>query len=337
MTQTRIAINGFGRIGRCILRALIAGERKDIEIAAINAGMGDIDLHLHLLKYDSTHGTLRNVEKISDTIIKIGHREIPILLETDPEKIAWDKYNVDIVMECSGVFTKREAAAKHIASGAKKVIVSAPCDNADKTIVYGVNEHILTSHDKVISIGSCTTNCLAPVAKVLNDFIGIESGFMTTIHSYTNDQNVLDSIHKDKRRARACALSMIPTSTGAAKALGLVLPELNGKLDGTAIRVPTPNVSMVDLKFVSRNNTSANEINETIKEACKGHIGLVLDYTAEELVSVDFNHNTKSSIFDLTQTKVVNNNFCRVASWYDNEWGFSNRMLDVAALFGSIK
>lgn len=336
MAAVRIAINGFGRIGRCILRALIANDRKDIEIVAINAGMGDIDSHIHLLKYDSTHGPLKAVQKIGNNILKVGQREIPVLLELDPAKIDWAQYKVDVVMECSGVFTKREAAAKHITSGAKKVIVSAPCDDADKTIVYGVNENILTNADKVISIGSCTTNCLAPVAKVLNDFIGIETGFMTTIHSYTNDQNTLDGIHKDKRRARAAAISMIPTSTGAAKALGLVLPELNGKLDGTAIRVPTHNVSMVDLKFLSKNPTSVNEINETIKEACKGHIGLALDYTDEELVSIDFNQNPKSSIFDTTQTKVVKNNFCRVAAWYDNEWGFSNRMLDVAALYGTI-
>ncbi len=336
METIKIAINGFGRIGKCVLRALIARGRKDLQVVAINVGMGDIDSHIHLLKYDSTHGNFKQIQKIGENTIKISQYEIPILLELDPGKIDWAKYDVDLVLECSGMFTKRDAAAKHITSGAKKVMISAPCDDADKTIVYGVNENTITKEDKIISVGSCTTNCLAPVAKVLNDSVGLESGFMTTIHAFTNDQNVLDGIHKDKRRARACSLSMIPTSTGAAKALGLVLPELNGRLDGTAIRVPTHNVSMIDLKFISRNNTSAAEINETIKEACKGHIGLVLDYTAEELVSIDFNHNPKSSIFDLTQTKVVKNNFCRIAAWYDNEWGFSNRMLDVAAVYGAL-
>jgi glyceraldehyde 3-phosphate dehydrogenase len=331
-----VAINGFGRIGRSILKALVLSERKDITLRAINVGMGDIEDHLHLLKYDSTYGKFNKFQVLEDNLILVGKDEVEVLVELVPEKINWGKYNVDIVMECSGVFTKRDLAAKHLYGGVNKVMVSAPCDGAERTIVYGVNEHTLKKEDKVISIGSCTTNCLAPVAKVLNDALTIESGFMTTIHAYTNDQKILDSIHKDKRRARSCALSMIPASTGAAKALGLVLPELEGKLDGVAIRVPTHNVSMVDLKFTTKESTSVEEINEIIKDSCKGHIGKVLDFTSEELVSIDFNGNPKSAIFDLTQTRVTRGNFCRVAAWYDNEWGFSNRMLDVAAYFGGL-
>ncbi|ETO18286.1 glyceraldehyde-3-phosphate dehydrogenase [Reticulomyxa filosa] len=312
-----IAINGFGRIGRCILRAWVESGRKDIEVVVVNVGFGQIDHHIHLLHYDSTHGIFNKFQKIDDNSIEINGKKIPIISEIQPEKINWSQYNIDVVLECSGAFTKREAAAKHLQSNISKVIVSAPCEGADKTIVYGVNEQVLTREDKVISIGSCTTNCLAPIAKILNDALTIESGFMTTIHSYTNDQSVLDAIHKDKRRSRACGISMIPSSTGAAKALGLVLPELAGKLDGVSVRVPTHNVSMVDLKFTSKSKTSAIEINEIIKDAAKSKIGKVLDYTHEELVSIDFNHNSKSSIFDLTQTRVVNENFCRIAACAD--------------------
>jgi glyceraldehyde 3-phosphate dehydrogenase len=261
---------------------------------------------------------------------------IPIFYEPDPSKIDWKKYNVDIVMECSGLFTKKDSAAKHLTSGAKKVMVSAPCDGADNTVVYGVNDHTLTKDHLVISIGSCTTNCLAPIAKILNDTVGIDKGFMTTIHAYTNDQRVLDSNHKDLRRARACAVSMIPSSTGAAKALGLVLPELTGKLDGVSMRVPLKNVSFVDLKFTSKRATSAKEINEIIKAAKVGKMAKVLDYVTEELVSIDYNHSPFSSSFDESQTKVIGDTFCRIGSWYDNEWGFSNRMLDVAAIYAGI-
>lgn len=331
----KIAINGFGRIGKCVLRAFIESGNTDLEFVAINSGFGDLDSDFHLLKYDSTHGILNGIKKVAGGI-ETPRGVIPVLYEPDPAKIDWAKYNVDIVMECSGVFTKRDMAAKHLESGAKKVMVSAPCDGADNTVVYGVNDSTLTKEHKVISIGSCTTNCLAPVAKILNDALGIEHGFMTTIHAYTNDQRVLDSNHKDLRRARASAVSMIPSSTGAAKALGLVLPELTGKLDGVSMRVPLKNVSFVDLKFTSKKPTSVAEINEIIQKGRVGKMGKILEYVTEELVSIDFNHNPHSSIFDATQTKVVGGNFCRVASWYDNEWGFSNRMLDVAVDFGRL-
>lgn len=331
----RVAINGFGRIGKCILRAYLESGRKDLEFVAINSGVGDLETDFHLLKYDSTHGILNSVKKVENGI-ETPNGIIPIFYEPDPSKIDWKKYNVDIVMECSGLFTKRDSAAKHLTSGAKKVMVSAPCDGADNTVVYGVNDHTLTKDHLVISIGSCTTNCLAPIAKILNDTVGIDKGFMTTIHAYTNDQRVLDSSHKDLRRARACAVSMIPSSTGAAKALGLVLPELTGKLDGVSMRVPLKNVSFVDLKFTSKRATSANEINDIIKAAKVGKMAKVLDYVTEELVSIDYNHNPFSSSFDASQTKVIGDTFCRIGSWYDNEWGFSNRMLDVAAIYAGI-
>lgn len=331
----RVAINGFGRIGKCILRAYLESGRKDLEFVAINSGVGDLETDFHLLKYDSTHGTLNSVKKVENGI-ETTHGVIPIFYEPDPSKIDWKKYNVDIVMECSGLFTKRETAAKHLTSGAKKVMVSAPCDGADNTVVYGVNDNTLTKDHLVISIGSCTTNCLAPIAKILNDTVGIDKGFMTTIHAYTNDQRVLDSNHKDLRRARACAVSMIPSSTGAAKALGLVLPELTGKLDGVSMRIPLKNVSFVDLKFTSKKPTSAKEINDIIKAAKVGKMAKVLDYVTEELVSIDYNHNPFSSSFDASQTKVIGETFCRIGSWYDNEWGFSNRMLDVAAIYAGI-
>lgn len=332
--MTKIAINGFGRIGKCVLRSYFARKTKDIEIVGINAGFGNLQMDYHLFKYDSTHGVYDDVEKIEGKGLKIDGIFVPIIYEPDASKLPWEAMDVDIVLECSGAFTKRELAAKHLDAGAKRVMVSAPCDGADVTIVHKVNSEKLTKEHEIISIGSCTTNCLAPVAKVLNDEIGIESGFMTTIHSYTNDQNLLDANHKDLRRARAAALSMIPSSTGAAKALGLVLPELKGKLDGVAIRVPTPNVSLVDLKFTAKKKTSIAEINAAIKTAAHGAMKGVLAFEVEELVSIDFNNNPHSSIFDATQTKVVNDNFVRIAAWYDNEWGFSNRMLDVASDWG---
>jgi len=333
--SVKIAINGLGRIGRCVLRAAFELARTDVEIVAVN-GPAPTDTHVHLLKYDSTHGTFHNVKKISEDLIEINGKQIRIFHERDAGKLPWGKLGVDIVLECTGKMNSKEAAIAHINAGAKKVIISAPAENADSTIVYGVNNHALKAEHKVISIGSCTTNCLAPVVKVLHDAIGIEKGFMTTIHSYTNDQNILDGTHKDLRRARSAAVSMIPTSTGAAKALSLVIPEMAGKLDGTAIRVPTPNVSLVDLTFTSSKATTAAEINSAIENAAGSNMKGVLEYCTEQLVSIDFNHNSHSSIFDATGTKVVGGNFCRVAAWYDNEWGFSVRMLDVAKMFGNM-
>lgn len=331
---TRIAINGLGRIGRCVLRALIEEDAwPDIELVAAN-GPAPIETHLHLLKYDSVHGTCRNISAEGETLVAGRHR-IALTHERDLSKLDWTKQGVDIVLECTGKFNNKTTATAHLQAGAKKVILSAPSkpsDDIDATIVYGVNNEVLKAEHDVISIGSCTTNCLAPVAKVLNDAIGIESGYMTTIHAYTGDQNIVDGSHKDLRRARAAALSMIPTSTGAAKALGLVLPELKGKLDGVAIRVPTPNVSLVDLSFYAEKDTSVEEINNVFKHTNNR----VLSTSSEPLVSIDFTHNPYSSIVDLTGTAVVGNRFVRVASWYDNEWGFSCRMLDVARLMTSL-
>ncbi len=330
----RIAINGLGRIGRCVLRAITEYERDDVEVVAIN-GPASIEQHLHLLKYDSVHGTFNQVKQVGDNI-DMGRGEIKLFHERDPLKLPWKELDIDIVMECTGVFNKREKAAMHIEAGAKKVMISAPASDADATIVYGVNNDILKPEHQVISIGSCTTNCLAPVAKILNEHIGIERGFMTTIHAFTNDQNVLDGSHKDLQRARTASMSMIPTSTGAAKALGLVLPELSGKLDGCAVRVPTPNVSMVDLTFDASKETSIEEINSLIKNASENELKGVLGYNDEPLVSIDYNHNPNSSIFDSCGTKVIDGKFVRIASWYDNEWGFSVRMIDVAKLFASL-
>jgi len=327
----KIGINGFGRIGRCVFRALAESGRNDLAVAAINVGGGDLDAHYHLLKYDSTHGMFPGF-KASGNEIECGQGKAKVIAEMNPSAIDWQGLGVDVVLECTGAFTTRAKAAAHLQGGARKVIVSAPCDGADATIVLGVNEKILTASHQVISIGSCTTNCLAPLAAVLHRVLGMESGFMTTIHAYTNDQMVLDGIHKDKRRARTCAASMIPSSTGAAKALGLVIPELEGKLDGVAIRVPTSNVSMVDLKFNASRKTSVEEINKLMQDAAGG----VMDYCQEELVSIDFNHNPFSCVFDATQTRVVDGKFCRVAAWYDNEWGFSNRMLDMSSIIGAL-
>lgn len=331
----RIAINGLGRIGRCIMRAFHEHAWDGLEIIAVN-GPAAIEDHAHLLKYDSVHGIFPGNITINDTSINMGKGDIRVFAERDPAKLPWKELGVDIVLECTGKFTKRNDAAKHLLADAGRVIVSAPCDGADSTIVYGVNNMALKSTDQVISIGSCTTNCLAPIAKVLNDRIGIVNGFMTTIHSYTGDQNILDASHKDRRRARAAGLSMIPTSTGAAKAIGLVLPELAGKLGGAAVRVPTPNVSMVDLTFTAARNTSAVEINTLLTQSSEEHLKGILAVSSDKLVSADFNHNPHSAIADLDETHVVGKNLCRVVAWYDNEWAFSMRMLDAALLVGKM-
>ena len=331
----RIAISGFGRIGRNILRAIVESKRKDLEVVAINDLFSAKD-NAHLLKYDSVHGRFPGEVKVQDDSIDVGSGAIKVLSERDPRKLPWKAMNIDIVMECTGIFTDREKAAMHLEAGAKRVLVSAPAKGADLTVVYGVNHDKLTAEHKVVSNASCTTNCLAPVAKVLNDLVGIKSGFMTTIHAYTNDQNVLDQAHKDMRRARAAAVNMIPTSTGAASAVGLVLPELKGKLDGTAIRVPTPNVSVVDLKIIPGRETSVDEINAAMEQASKQQLKGILGVTKEPLVSIDFNHNPASSTFDMTQTQIVDGRLVRVMSWYDNEWGFSNRMADTAVAMGKL-
>ncbi|HEX6000877.1 MAG TPA: type I glyceraldehyde-3-phosphate dehydrogenase [Hyphomicrobiaceae bacterium] len=326
---TRIAISGFGRIGRNVLRAMVEAGRRDLEVVAINDLVSAKD-NAHLFKYDSVHGRFPGTVKVEGDTIDVGTGPIKVLAERDPKKLPWKELGIDIVMECTGIFTDREKAAQHLEAGAKRVLVSAPAKGADLTVVYGVNHDKLTADHKVVSNASCTTNCMAPVAKVINDLCGIKSGFMTTIHAYTNDQNVLDQAHKDIRRARAAAINMIPTSTGAAAAVGLVLPELKGKLDGTAIRVPVPNVSVVDLKFIPGRETSVQEINKAMEHAAAQELKGVLGVTNEPLVSVDFNHNPMSSTFDLTQTQIVDGSLVRVLSWYDNEWGFSNRMADTA-------
>ena len=333
--MVRVAINGLGRIGRCIIRAAIELNKADIQIVAAN-GTAKPEDYVSLIKYDSVHGTYQGDITCEGDYLHIGKHKIQILSQSNPELIPWDKLDVDIVLECTGKFTNKSDAAKHIKAGAKKVIVSAPCQDADATIVYGVNNHVLNKNCDVISIGSCTTNALAPIVKVLNDNVGIECGYMTTIHSYTNDQNLLDNRHKDPRRARACALSMIPTSTGAAKAIGLVMPELAGRLSGSAIRVPTPNVSLVDLTFNASRNTTKAEINQFISEAAAKKFKNVIGIAETTMVSIDFNHNPHSSIFDPYETQVVCDKMVRVVSWYDNEWGFAARMLDIAKLFKSL-
>jgi len=326
----RIAINGLGRIGRCVIRALIETGRKDIEIVAVN-GPAPIETHLHLLKYDSIHGAFRGeVVAVGTDGIDASRGVMKLTREKDASKLDWS--GIDMVLECSGKFTKRADAVLHLECGAKKVLISAPSPDADATIVYGVNNGALKPEHKIVSVGSCTTNCLAPVAQALHKAVGIESGFMTTIHSYTGDQNLVDASHKDLRRARAAALSMVPTSTGAAKAIGLVLPELEGRLGGVAIRVPTPNVSLIDLTFQSAKDTSKEEINKAVTAAAAGALKGVFAVSDEPLVSIDYNHHPASAIFDLTGTYVTGKRFCRVCAWYDNEWGFSNRMLDVAKL-----
>jgi len=332
----RIAINGFGRIGRLVLRALHESGRKDVEVVAIN-DLGPVKTSAHLLKHDSVHGALKADITTGDDWMDLGTGRIRVTAERDPAKLPWGAMGIDIVAECTGIFTARDKAGLHLAAGAKRVLVSAPADGADLTVVYGVNHDQLKPEHKVVSNASCTTNCLAPVAYVLNNAFGIERGYMTTIHAYTGDQATVDTLHKDLRRARAAALSMIPTSTGAAKAVGLVLPELKGKLDGTAIRVPTANVSLIDFKFVPRKKASVDEVNAAIREAAaSARLKGVLATNSEELVSSDFNHNPASSTFDLTQTQVIDGGLVRVLSWYDNEWGFSNRMSDTAVAMGKL-
>ena len=325
--SVRVAINGFGRIGRNILRAIIENDNKNINVVGIN-DLGPVSTNAHLLKYDTIHGKLNKDIIVSENGIDVGYGPIKVTSIREPEKLPWDELNVDVVLECTGLFASKEKAELHLKAGAKKVLVSAPASGADITVVYGVNHTKITKDHKIISNASCTTNCLAPIAFVLNDAIGIENGFMTTIHSYTGDQPTLDTMHSDLYRSRAAAGNMIPTSTGAAKAVGLVLPELDGKLDGVAIRVPTQNVSVVDLKIVSKKTTNVEEVNNLIKEASNGNLKSILGYNEEPLVSSDFNHNPLSSIFHADQTKVMNGNLVRVMSWYDNEWGFSNRMCD---------
>ena len=331
----KVAINGFGRIGRNILRGIVESGRKDIEVVAIN-DLGPVETNAHLLRFDSVHGRFPADVAVDGEFLVINGQKIRVTAIKDPATLPHRELGVDIAMECTGIFTSREKASAHLTAGAKRVIVSAPADGADLTVVYGVNHDKLTKDHVVISNASCTTNCLAPVAKVLHDAVGIEKGFMTTIHSYTNDQPTLDQMHKDLYRARAAALNMIPTSTGAAKAVGLVLPDLNGKLDGSSIRVPTPNVSVVDFKFVAKKNTTKEEINAAIKAAADGPLKGILGYTNQPNVSSDFNHDPHSSVFHLDQTKVMEGNFVRVLSWYDNEWGFSNRMADTAVAMAKL-
>ncbi|MDR2527139.1 MAG: type I glyceraldehyde-3-phosphate dehydrogenase [Rickettsiales bacterium] len=333
----KVAINGFGRIGRCVFRAYFENQAKykDLEIVAIN-DLAPLETNLYLLKYDSAHGKFRENAEISGDSIIVNGKTIKIVSEREATALPWKELGIDVVLECTGLFLDRDSASKHIQAGAKKVMMSGPTKTSDtvKTIVLGVNDNELKSDDDMISNASCTTNCLAPIAKILNETLGIVKGHMTTIHSYTNDQNILDKVHKDLRRSRAGAVNMIPTSTGAAKAVGLVLPQLKGKLDGVSIRVPTPDVSFVDLSFLAGKNTTKEEVNDIIKNsvnspALKG----VLAYNTDEIVSVDVLHDSHSSIFDATQTKVLGDNFVRVGAWYDNEWGYSNRMLDLATIW----
>jgi len=329
----KVAINGFGRIGRNILRSIIENKNDNIKVVGIN-DLGPIETNAHLLKYDSVHGILNRDVIINGNDLDVGTGPIKVTAERNPENLPWKELDVDVVLECTGIFTSKEKAQQHITAGAKKVLISAPASGVDLTVVYGVNHKKISSEHQILSNASCTTNCLAPLAYVLNKSIGIENGFMTTIHSYTGDQPTLDTMHSDLYRARAAAANMIPTSTGAAKAVGLVLPELDGKLDGVAIRVPTQNVSVVDFKFNSKKETSIEEINEAIKIASENELKNILSFNDKKLVSSDFNHNPSSSIFHSDQTKVMNKKFVRILSWYDNEWGFSNRMCDTALEIG---
>ncbi len=332
----KVAINGFGRIGRLVLRGIIESGRTDIEVVGIN-DLGPIETNAHLLRYDSVHGRFPSTVTVNGDTMDAGRGPIKVTAIRDPKELPWKELGVDIALECTGIFADRDKAAMHLEAGAKRVLVSAPATNADLTVVYGVNHEELTADHTVVSNASCTTNCLAPVAKVLNDAIGIEKGFMTTIHSYTGDQPVLDTMHKDLYRARAAAMSMIPTTTGAARAVGLVMPELNGKLDGVSVRVPTPNVSVIDFKVVTKRDTTVEEVNEAMKAAANSNaMKGILNVTAEPLVSMDLNHDPASSTFALDQTKVMDGNFVRVLSWYDNEWGFSNRMADTAVAMGRL-
>ena len=332
---TKVAINGFGRIGRLALRAIVESKRKDIEVVAIN-DLGTSDFNAHLLQYDSVHGQFPYKVKSSKTSINAGLGPIKIFSERNPEDLPWKKLGVDVVMECTGIFTDKEKASLHINAGAKRVLISAPSKDADITVVYGVNHQKIRKSHKVISNASCTTNCLAPVAMVLDKLCGINQGYMTTVHAFTGDQAILDTLHSDKRRARSASQSIIPTSTGAAKAVGLVLPQLAGKLDGTAVRVPTPNVSMIDLVFNAKKKVTVEEINKAMIKVSSGSLKGVLNTSDEPLVSIDYNHNPASSTFDLTQTEVIGGKLGRVLSWYDNEWGFANRMSDTASIIGKL-
>jgi glyceraldehyde 3-phosphate dehydrogenase len=331
----RVAINGFGRIGRLVLRSILEHKRTDIEVVAVN-DLGPVETNVHLLKYDSVHGPLNMDVKVEGDTVSVGNQTFKVTAIKDPAQLPHKDLNVDIAFECTGIFTAKEKAAAHLQAGAKRVLISAPGENSDLTVVYGVNHQKLTKEHMIVSNASCTTNCLVPVVSVLHDAIGIEKGMMTTIHSYTGVQPTLDTMHKDLYRGRAAALSMIPTSTGAAKAVGLVMPDLNGKLDGISVRVPTPNVSLVDLKFIAKRATTAKEINDLIRTAANGKLKGVLGYTDEKLVSSDFNHNPHSSIFHTDQTKVMDGNFVSVLSWYDNEWGFSTRMSDTAVAWAKL-
>ncbi|MGA8548891.1 MAG: type I glyceraldehyde-3-phosphate dehydrogenase [Stellaceae bacterium] len=332
----RVAINGFGRIGRLVLRAAYEHKHTEIQVVGVN-DLGPVETNAHLLRYDSVHGRFPGEITTGDDWMDIGRGKIRVTAERDPAKLPWRELGVDVALECTGIFTRREGAAKHLEAGARKVIISAPADGADMTVVMGVNHDELKPAHRIISNASCTTNCLAPVAYALHQGIGIERGYMTTIHSYTGDQSLQDTLHPDLRRARAASLSLIPTSTGAAKAVGLVLPALKGKLDGTAIRVPTANVSLIDFKFDATRDTSADEVNALMEDAAKSNrLKGILGLNKAPTVSVDFNHDSHSSTFDLTQTQVLDKTFVRVLSWYDNEWGFSNRMVEVAAYFGEL-
>ena len=332
---TKVAINGFGRIGRLALRAIIESGRRDLNVVAIN-DLGSAKFNAHLLQYDSVHGTLSKKVTGRKSSIGIGNKSIKIFSERNPEDLPWNDLDIDVVMECTGIFTSKEKAKLHLNAGAKRVLISAPATNADITVVYGVNHKKIRKNHKIISNASCTTNCLAPVAKILNKICGINQGYMTTVHAFTGDQSILDTLHSDERRARASSVSMIPASTGAAKAVGLVLPELQGRLDGTAVRVPTPNVSMIDLVFNSKKKIDSETINKAMIKASNGELKGVLGVEDKPLVSIDYNHNPLSSIFDLTQTQVIKGRLGRVLSWYDNEWGFANRMGDTASFIGKL-
>ncbi|EKE77380.1 type I glyceraldehyde-3-phosphate dehydrogenase [Oceanibaculum indicum] len=332
---TRVAINGFGRIGRLVLRALHESGRKDLQVVAIN-DLGPVEANAHLLRYDSVHGRFPGTVTTGEDWMDLGTGKIKVTAERDPSKLPWKDLGVDIAFECTGIFTDKEKASMHLTAGAKRVLISAPATGADITVVYGVNHGKLTKDHVIVSNASCTTNCLAPVAAVMHEAIGVESGFMTTVHAYTGDQNTVDTLHKDLHRARAAAMSMIPTSTGAAKAVGLVLPELAGKLDGTSIRVPTANVSVIDFKFIAKRETTVEEVNKAISAAADGKLKGILATNTEKLVSIDFNHCPNSSTVDLGETKVIDKKLVRVMSWYDNEWGFSNRMLDTAGAIAKL-
>jgi glyceraldehyde 3-phosphate dehydrogenase len=331
----RVAINGFGRIGRNVFRALVEAKRGDVEFVAIN-DLGPPESNAHLLRFDSVHGRLKEEVTVAGDSMTVGGRSVKVLKERDPTKLPWKDLGIDIVAECTGIFTDKEKAKVHLGAGAKRVLVSAPSAGADLTVVYGVNHDKLTKDHLVVSNASCTTNCLAPVAYVLHKTFGVQHGYMTTIHSYTGDQPTVDTLHKDLHRARAAAVSMIPTSTGAAKAVGEVLPELKGKLDGSAVRVPTPNVSVVDFKAVLGRTVTEKDVNDAMAQAAAGALKGILAINTLPLVSVDFNHDAHSSVFDAPQTKVLQGNFVRVLSWYDNEWGFSNRMLDTLVAMGKL-